>query len=96
MNYLLILVTDDILSKLIKIINEWERETDDIEEFKKFTIENYATIVENYAALPDSLVKLLAWVTGEYTNKLYFNDQNKIKQILEMLTIYLIKLMMKI
>ena len=40
--------------------------------------------------------KLLAWVTGEYTNKLYFNDQNKIKQILEMLTIYLIKLMMKI
>ncbi len=40
--------------------------------------------------------KLLAWVIGEYTNKLYFNDQNKIKQILEMLTIYLIKLMMKI
>ena len=44
MNYLLILVTDDILSKLIKIINEWERETDDIEEFKKFTIENYAVL----------------------------------------------------
>ena len=80
------MITDDILSKLIKIITEWERETDDIEEFKKFTIENYATIVENYAALPDSLVKLLAWVTGEYTNKLYFNDQNKIKQILEMLS----------
>ena len=40
--------------------------------------------------------KLLVWVIGEYTNKLYFNDQNKIKQILEMLTIYLIKLMMKI
>ncbi len=85
------MITDDILSKLIKIINEWERETDDIEEFKKFTIENYATIVENYAALPDSLVKLLAWVTGEYTNKLYFNDQNKIKQILEMLTYLLNK-----
>ena len=82
------MITDDIL---IKIINEWERETDDIEEFKKFTIENYATIVENYAALPDSLVKLLAWVTGEYTNKLYFNDQNKIKQILEMLTYLLNK-----
>ena len=30
--------------------------------------------------------KLLVWVIGEYTNKLYFNDQNKIKQILEMLT----------
>ena len=44
MNYLLILVTDDILSKLIKIINEWERETDNIEEFKKFTIENYAVL----------------------------------------------------
>ena len=41
--------------------------------------------------LPDSLVKLLAWVTGEYTNKLYFNDQNKIKQILEMLTYLLNK-----
>ena len=40
--------------------------------------------------------KLLVWVIGEYKNKLYFNDQNKIKQILEMLTIYLIKLMMKI
>ena len=40
MNYLLIgeMITDNILSKLIKIINEWERETDDIEEFKKFTI----------------------------------------------------------
>ena len=85
------MITDDILSKLIKIITEWERETDDIEEFKKFTIENYAIIVENYAALPDSLVKLLAWVTGEYTNKLYFNDQNKIKQILEMLTYLLNK-----
>ena len=85
------MITDDILSKLIKIITEWERETDDIEEFKKFTIENYAIIVENYAALPDSLVKLLAWVTGEYTNKLYYNDQNKIKQILEMLTYLLNK-----
>ena len=86
MNYLLIgeMITDNILSKLIKIINEWERETDDIEEFKKFTI-------ENYTALPDSLVKLLAWVTGEYSNKLYFNDQNKIKQILEMLTYLLNK-----
>ena len=35
--------------------------------------------------------KLLAWVIGEYTNKLYFNDQNKIKQILEMLTYLLNK-----
>ena len=38
------MMTDNILSKLIKIINEWERETDDIEEFKKFTIENYAVL----------------------------------------------------
>ena len=85
------MITDDILSKLIKIINEWEKETEDEEEFKSFTIENYATIVENYAVLPDSFVKLMAWVIGEYTNKLYINDPSKIEKILEMLAYLLNK-----
>ena len=85
------MINDEILSKLIGIISEWEKETDDINEFKKYTIENYATIVENYATLSDSFVKLMAWVIGEYTNKLYLNDDEKIKGILEMLTYLLNK-----
>jgi AP-4 complex subunit epsilon-1 len=63
------LITDEILSKLIKLINEWENETD-TEEFKQFTIDNYTHIVENYTTLPDSLVKLMGWVIGEYAKKL--------------------------
>ena len=85
------MITNDILSKLIAIINEWESETDDLNEFKKYTIENYATIVENYSVLPESLVKLMAWVIGEYTCKLYFNDTEKIKGIIQMLTYLLNK-----
>ena len=85
------MITDDILSKLIKIIDEWESETEDIEEFKSYTIENYANIVENYAVLHDSFVKLMAWVIGEYTNKLYVGDKDKISKILEMLTYLLTK-----
>ena len=85
------MITDDILSKLIAIINEWESETDDLNEFKRYTIENYATIVENYSVLPESFVKLMAWVIGEYTCKLYFNDTEKIKGIIQMLSYLLNK-----
>jgi hypothetical protein len=79
------MINDDILSKLITIISEWEKEIDDLNEFKKYTIENYATIVENYSIISDSFVKLMAWVIGEYTYKLYSSDEEKIKGILEML-----------
>ena len=85
------MITDDILSKLVAIISEWESETDDLNEFKKYTIENYATIVENYSVLPESFVKLMAWVIGEYTCKLYFNDNEKIKGIIQMLSYLLNK-----
>lgn len=84
------LITDEILSKLIKLINEWESETDE-EEFKQFTIENYQAIIENYASLPDSLVKLMAWVLGEYGKKLYKNDEQKLISILQMLEYLLSK-----
>ena len=85
------MINDDILSKLINIISEWQKEIDDLNEFKKYTIENYATIVENYSTISDSFVKLMAWVIGEYTYKLYSNDEEKIKGILEMLTYLLNK-----
>ena len=85
------MITDDILSKLVGIISEWENETDDLEEFKKYTIENYASIVENYSVLPESFVKLMAWVIGEYTCKLYLNDTEKIKGIIQMLSYLLNK-----
>ena len=85
------MITDDILSKLVAIITEWESETDDLNEFKKYTIENYATIVENYSVLSESFVKLMAWVIGEYTCKLYFNDNEKIKGIIQMLSYLLNK-----
>jgi len=60
-----------------------------IEEFKKLTIENYATIVETYSIIPSSLVKLIALIAGEYANKLYENDEDKIKGIIEMM-VYLL------
>ena len=85
------MITSDILSKLVAIISEWESETDDLNEFKRYTIENYATIVENYSVLPESFVKLMAWVIGEYTCKLYFNDTEKIKGIIQMLSYLLNK-----
>ena len=85
------MINDNMLSKLINIITEWEKETDDLNEFKRITIENYATTVENYSIISDSFVKLMAWVIGEYTNKLYLNDEEKIKGILEMLTYLLNK-----
>ena len=85
------MITDDILAKLVGIISEWESETDDINEFKRYTIENYATIVETYSVLSESFVKLMAWVIGEYTCKLYFNDTEKIKGIIQMLSYLLNK-----
>ena len=85
------MITDDILSKLVAIITEWENETDDLNEFKRYTIENYATIVETYSVLSESFVKLMAWVIGEYTCKLYFNDTEKIKGIIQMLSYLLNK-----
>ena len=85
------MITDDILAKLVAIISEWESETDDLNEFKRYTIENYATIVENYSVLSESFVKLMAWVIGEYTCKLYYNDTEKIKGIIQMLSYLLNK-----
>ena len=79
------MVTDTVLLKLINIMSEWEQEAEDINEFKKYTIENYASVVETYSILSDSFVKFMAWIAGEYTNKLYMNDEEKIKGILEML-----------
>ena len=85
------MINDEILAKLIGIISDWEKESEDLNEFKKYTIENYASIVENYSTLSDSFVKLMAWVIGEYANKLYLNDEEKIKGILEMLSYLLNK-----
>ena len=83
------MITDEMLAKFIKIIHEWENETDDLNEFKKYTIENYATMVENYSVISESFVKLMAWIIGEYTCKLYYGDSEKIKGILQM-TCYLL------
>ena len=83
------MIDDEIITKLVEILFEWEKESESIEEFKKLTIENYATIVENYAIIPYSLVKLISLITGEYANKLYENDEEKIKGIIEMM-IYLL------
>ena len=83
------MIDDEIITKLFEILFEWEKESESIEEFKKLTIENYATIVENYAIIPYSLVKLISLITGEYANKLYENDEEKIKGIIEMM-IYLL------
>lgn len=51
------LITEEILSKLIKLINEWETETSE-EEFKQFTVDNYTTIIDTHTVIPDPLVKV--------------------------------------
>jgi AP-4 complex subunit epsilon-1 len=76
------MIDDEIITKLVEILFEWEKESESLEEFKKLTIENYATIVENYSIIPSSLVKLISLITGEYANKLYENDEEKIKGII--------------
>ena len=83
------MIDDEIITKLVEILFEWEKESESLEEFKKLTIENYATIVENYSIIPSSLVKLISLITGEYANKLYENDEDKIKGIIEMM-VYLL------
>ena len=83
------MIDNEIISKLIEIFIDWEKESDNLEEFKKLTIENFATIVENYSIIPSSFVQLIAIITGEYAIKLYNDDEEKIKGILEMM-VYLL------
>ena len=52
------MVNEEILSKLINIISDWEKEIEDLNEFKKYTNENYATIVEYYSTISDSFEKI--------------------------------------
>ena len=83
------MIDDEIIIKLYEIIYDWEKESENNEDFKKLTIENYATIVENYSIIPSSLVKLMSLIIGDYANKLYENDEEKIKGIIEMM-VYLL------
>ena len=83
------MIDDEIITKMFEILYDWEKESESVEEFKKLTIENYATIVEDYSIIPGSFVKLIALITGEYSNKLYENDEEKIKGIIEMM-VYLL------
>jgi len=84
------LITDEILSKLLKLINEWESESDE-QEFKTYTIDNYTEIINNITTLPDSLVKLIAWVFGEYGKRIFANDEAKIMELLEVIEYLLSK-----
>ena len=83
------IIDDEIITKIFEIIYDWEKESESIEEFKKLTIENYASIVEDYSTIPGSFVKLISLITGEYANKLYENEEEKIKGIIEMM-VYLL------
>ena len=83
------MIDDEIITKIFEILYDWEKESETIEEFKKLTIENYASIVEEYSIIPSSFIKLISLITGEYANKLYENDEEKIKGIIEMM-VYLL------
>lgn len=78
------LITEDILSKLIKIINEWAEETDE-EEFKEFTILNYTEIVNTVSNLGDHLVQLIAYIFGEYSILLANGNEEEIDSNLKLL-----------
>ena len=84
------MIDDEIITKIFEILYDWEKESETIEEFKKLTIENYASIVEEYSIIPSSFIKLISLITGEYANKLYENDEEKIKGIIEMMVYLLI------
>lgn len=63
------MITDEIISKLVKIIMEWSEETDS-DEFKEYTIKNYNEIIKSINSLPDSLVQLISFIFGEFSYKL--------------------------
>lgn len=84
------LITDEILSKLIKIINEWADETDE-EEFKEFTILNYTEIVNTVSNLPDHLVQLIAYIFGEYSLTLSNGNDDEIESNIKLLEFLLEK-----
>jgi AP-4 complex subunit epsilon-1 len=63
------LISDEIINKLTKLINEWNQETEK-DEFIVFTLENYLTIVNKLSFIPESMVKIISWVFGEY-GKMY-------------------------
>ena len=78
------LITDDILSKFIKIINEWAEETDS-EEFKEYTILNFTDIINNVNSPGDHLVQLIAYVFGEYCFALNEGNHQELESNLRLL-----------
>ena len=78
------LITEEILSQLIKILNEWSEEVDE-EEFKQMTIINYCEIVNSVSNLCDHLVQLIAYIFGEYSLQLANGNENEIESNFKLL-----------
>ena len=78
------LITEEIVSKMIKIIGEWAEETEET-EFKEYTIFNYTEIIKTVNFLPDPLVQLVAFIFGEYSLKLSNYDEEEINNNFKLL-----------
>ena len=73
------LITEEILSKLIKIVNEWADETDEV-EFKDYTVNNYKEIVQSIQYPGDYLVQLVSYIFGEYSLQLSNENEEEIEE----------------
>lgn len=66
------------ITSLIKLIDEW-REDDLIIQF---TVEEYLKLLQNNENVPDSLMKVAAWVIGEFSDHTKVQSLNSIMDLL--------------
>ena len=59
------LVTAEMSDKFIKSISEWESEIDG-EKFRESTIKIYMNVLKKNPNISDSMMKVIAWILGEY------------------------------
>lgn len=60
------LMNKQLLSKVIKLVAQWNKEATDSVKFTDYTVSMYMSILESHKVIPDSLLQLIAWVVGEF------------------------------
>ena len=69
------LISETFISKVIRLFGEWEGECDR-EEFTELTLDTYCSAVNKYSYLSESIIKIIAWVLGEF-GKVYCESLNR-------------------
>jgi len=59
------MITDDLCNKFITKLREFEKETD-AQKFRESTIKIYLKILKKNSNVPDSMMRVISWIFGEY------------------------------